>query len=129
MAVTRSFKDLIVYQKAFKTATAVHKTSLSLPKAEQYAMADQMRRASKSICANIAEGFGKQKNSIAEFRRFLYMAEGSANEMIVWIDFCEELSYIDKNQADEWRDAYDHISRMLNKLKASSNNRNNQSTS
>ncbi|MGB0720531.1 MAG: four helix bundle protein, partial [Bdellovibrionales bacterium] len=59
MAVTRTFKDLLVYQKSFAIATAIHKSTLTFPKIEQYALADQMRRASKSVCANIAEGFGK----------------------------------------------------------------------
>ena len=48
-----------------------------MPMIEQQALGDQMRRASKSICANIAEGFGRQKRSKAEFKRFLSMAIGS----------------------------------------------------
>ena len=49
----------------------VHRASLDFPAIEQRALADQVRRASKSICANLAEGFGKQAASPAEFRRFL----------------------------------------------------------
>jgi hypothetical protein len=48
---------------------------------EQFALADQMRRASKAICANIAEGFGRQRDSSAEFKRFLMMATSSSEEM------------------------------------------------
>ena len=76
-----------------------------------------MRRASKSICANIAEGFGKQTQSRNEFNRYLNIAIGSANEMCVWIDFCKEFKYIDHNEAEKMLDDFDHIAKMLNKLR------------
>ncbi len=115
----RSFKELEVYQKAFGTALNVHEKSLDFPKIEQFALADQMRRASKSICANIAEGHGKLPGSKAEFKRFLTIAIGSANEMLVWVGFSHKLGYVDAEQADNWNDVYDHIAKMLNKLKSS----------
>jgi four helix bundle protein len=89
---------------------------LEFPKIEQYALGDQIRRASKSICANVAEGFGKQGISKAEFKRFLQMALGSANEMLVWIKYCAELNYIHANDAAQWQDEYRSICRMLNAL-------------
>ena len=70
--------------------------ALSLPKEEQFALASQLRRASKSTPANIAEGFGKQRLSKAEFNRFLMMAMGSADEMRVWLRYCLDLEYIQK---------------------------------
>ncbi len=60
----------------------MHRASLEFPRIEQFALADQVRRA--SICANLAEGFGRQQQSKPEFRRFLMMALGSADEMQVW---------------------------------------------
>lgn len=116
----RSFRDLEVYKKAFDIALDVHERTLSFPKIEQFALADQMRRASKSICANIAEGHGKLPGSKAEFCRFLTMALGSANEMLVWTDFSHKLGYVDTERASLWKDSYDHIARMLNKLKSAS---------
>jgi four helix bundle protein len=65
MNEVRSFRDLIVYQRAYGLSLQIHKASLGFPKMEQYALADQMRRASKSICGNIAEGFAKQRASFA----------------------------------------------------------------
>lgn len=112
----KSFRDLDVYQKAFGIALEVHRISLGFPKNEQYALADQMRRGSKSVCANIAEGFGKKNHSQPEFKRFLNTALGSANEMLVWVDFCLSLSYIDEVTSRRWQDTYDHICRMLNRL-------------
>ena len=76
----RSFEDLEVFQRAYRLSLDVHRRSLGFPASEQRALADQVRRASKSVCANIAEGFGKQRQSVAEFRRFLMMAMGSADE-------------------------------------------------
>ncbi len=55
----RSFEDLEVFKRAYRVSLAVHRRSLKFPKIEQYALGDQVRRASKSVCTNIAEGFGK----------------------------------------------------------------------
>ncbi len=76
----KDFSELIVYRKAYDKSLEIHKETLNYPKQEQYELGSQMRRASKSICANIAEGFGKQNVSTAEFKRFLLMAIGSADE-------------------------------------------------
>src|SRR6202140_536007 len=91
-----SFEDLEVFQRAYRVSLEIHKESLGFPKIEQYALADQIRRASKSICANIAEGFAKQRRSSAEYRRYLLMAIGSADEMCVWIRYCLDLNYVDE---------------------------------
>ena len=84
------FEELEVFQRAYKISLEVHRFSLTMPQIEQYALADQIRRASKSICANLAEGFGKQGLSKPEFRRFVLMSMGSTDECasgcgIAWI--------------------------------------------
>jgi len=112
----RGFEDLDVWNKAFQISLQIHKTSLTFPKIEQYSLADQIRRASKSICANLAEGFAKQGSSKAEFKRFVMMALGSANEMLVWIRYCYELGYIEQSKQDDWCNEYNSICRMLNAL-------------
>ena len=111
-----SFEDLEVFQRAYRLSLEVHRKSLDFPKVEQYALADQIRRASKSICANIAEGFAKQGASAAEFKRYLAMAVGSADEMRVWARYCLDLGYIDEATWRHWRDAYQAIARMLQAL-------------
>jgi four helix bundle protein len=114
----KSFEDLSVYQKAYSLALAIHKESLLLPKIEQYGgLADQMRRASKSICANIAEGFAKQRHSSPEFKRFISIAIGSADEMKVWLQFCRDLTYFSESQVQAWRGDYVSIAKMLNGLR------------
>ncbi len=114
--VVKSFEELEVFQRAYRLSLEVHRASLKFPKIEQYALADQVRRASKSIVANIAEGFGKQGASAAEFRRFLRIATGSADEMRVWVRYCLDLDYIDETTWQHWRDEYQAIAKMLRVL-------------
>ena len=115
-----SFEDLEVFQRSYRLALEVHRKSLALPKIEQFVLGDQVRRASKSICANIAEGYGRQSRSKAEFKRFLWMAIGSADEMRVWARFALDLGYIEEPPWREWRDEYQVIAKMLQSLAAKS---------
>ena len=115
------FEDLHVFKRAYQVSLDIHKLSLRLPKEEQYGLADQMRRASKSICANLAEGFAKQSQSKAEFRRFILMSIGSADEMRVWLRYAHDLGYIEAEQWQHWRDEYEAISKMLQGLSKSLN--------
>lgn len=114
--MNKGYQSLDVYNRAFQIALDIHKLSLTLPKIEQYALADQMRRASKSVCSNIAEGHAKSHYSKAEFKRFLFMAAGSSEEMRVWLKFCTELNYVPNEQWARWDDEYDQISKMINGL-------------
>ena len=113
-----SFEDLEVFQRAYRLSLEIHRMSLSLPVIEQRALGDQLRRASKSICANIAEGYGRQGRSKAEFRRFLQMAIGSGDEMRVWVRYALDLGYIEEPQWRQWRDEYQTVTRMLHRLGA-----------
>ena len=112
----RRFEDLEVFRRAYALSLEVHKRSLDFPRIEQWALADQVRRASKSICANIAEGFGKQRQSRTEFHRFLLMAIGSADEMQVWTMYCRDLSYVTADVAERWRGEYRELAHMLQGL-------------
>ena len=116
MKAVKSFEDLEVFRRAYKLSLEVHRRSLDFPAIEQYGLADQLRRASKSICANVAEGFAKQRRSAAEFKRFLVMAIGSADEMRVWIRYALDLGYVEEATWSRWRDEYQEVSRMLSGL-------------
>ena len=111
-----SFEDLEVFQRAYRMSLEIHQESLKFPPIEQRVLGDQLRRASKSICANVAEGYGRQKRSKAEFRRFLQMAIGSSDEIRVWVRYALDLGYIDEAIWRRWRDEYQMISRMLHTL-------------
>ena len=112
----KSFEDLEVFKRSYRLSLEVHRVSLNFPQIEQYALGDQVRRASKSIPVNIAEGFGKQSESAAEFRRFLRIAMGSADEMRVWSRYCFDLSYIEEETWRRWRDEYHAIAKMIQGL-------------
>ncbi len=114
--VAKSFEDLAVFQRAYRLSLDIHRVSLRLPEIEQRALGEQIRRASKSIPVNIAEGFGKQVDSSAEFRRFLRIAAGSADEMRVWARYCLDLGYIDDATWRRWRDEYHAIAKMIQGL-------------
>ena len=116
----RRFEDLEVFRRAYRLSLEVHRVSLGFPRIEQFALADQVRRASKSICANLAEGFGKQRQSRIEFHRFVMMAIGSADEMQVWTLYCRDLGYIDKDVAKRWQGEYREIAAMFQGLSRTS---------
>ncbi len=112
-----SFEDLEVFRRAYRVSLEVHRMSLGFPAIEQRALGDQVRRASKSICANIAEGcFARQGRAPADFRRYLAMAIGSADEMRLWSRYCLDLGYIDEAMWQDWRDEYQAIAKMLQGL-------------
>lgn len=113
----KDVRELNVFKRAYQLAIAVHKASLAFPKIEQYALGDQLRRSSKSICATIAEGFGKQNYSSAEFGRFLGMAEGSAIEVQMWLQFAYDLGYIQEKDWSKWNDDCLAIKSMLHNLR------------
>ena len=107
------FEDLIVYQRAYSSALEIHKITQTFPKSDLFTLGNQMQRASKGICANIAEGFAKNHKSSKEFKRFLLMALGSSEEMRVWISFCKDLNHIDNITYEKLHNEYTEISKML----------------
>ena len=94
-----SFEELEVFQRAYRISLEIHKKTLLFPQKEQYGLAEQMRKASKSICVNLAEGFGKQSHSTAEFKRYISIAIGSSDEMRVWLRYSLDLEYIEERVA------------------------------
>ena len=108
----RSYKDLIVYQKAYAMTVKVYAMTKAYPKEEMYALTSQLKRAAYSIPLNIAEGYGK-KGSITEFKRFLQMAKGSANEMEVLLDLSRDLGFIDTEKHTEMQKECAEINRIL----------------
>ena len=111
--------DLEVFRRAYVLSLELHRASLEFPRIEQFALADQLRRSSKSICANLAEGFAKQSYSAAEYRRYLTVAIGSSDETQLWLRYCIDLGYIEEVAGQRWIADYVEISRMLQGLYAS----------
>ena len=112
-------EDLEVYRRAYRLSLEVHRASLELPRIEQFALADQLRRSSKSVCANLVEGFAKQSRSAAEYRRYLTVAIGSSDETQLWLRYCVDLGYVEEVVGRRWIADYVEISKMLQGLYAS----------
>ena len=112
-------EDLEVYRRAYRVSLEVHRASLELPRIEQFALADQLRRSSKSVCANLVEGFAKQSRSAAEYRRYLTVAIGSSDETQLWLRYCVDLGYVEEVAGRRWIADYVEISKMLQGLYAS----------
>ena len=108
------FEDLDVFKRAYRLSLEVHRVSLGFPREEQFGgLADQLRRSSKAICALIAEGSGRQRTSAAEFKRYLAMALGSADESRLWCRYAHDLGYVDETTGAAWRDGFQEVARML----------------
>lgn len=108
----RSFKDLLVYQKAFEQAMGLFEVTKRFPKAEQYSLTDQIRRSSRSVCTNIGEAWRKRKYP-AHFVSKLTDADAEATETMVWLDFSMACAYIDQSVHIEFLAEYEQIGKML----------------
>ena len=97
-----------VYQMAFTTAMTIFEISKSFPKEERYSLTDQIRRSSRSVCANTAEGFRKRRYRAAMIAKYSD-AETEAAETQVWLDFAKKCQYIDQESYTILRQKYDFI--------------------
>lgn len=111
----RSFRDLAVYERAQRAMRDVHRVVLSFPEHEKYGLTDQMRRASKSVGALIAEGWGLRQSE-REFKNYLRRALGSANEMEAHLETAKDLSYGNLETVTELIDAYGILGGQLVRL-------------
>ena len=109
------FHNLDVYRKAYDLSLVVHRESLRFPRLEQYELASQMRRSSKSICANIAEGMGRQV-SPKDVISFLRNALGSCDETRIWLEYARDLGYFDAEKFSSLHEPYCEVGRMINGL-------------
>jgi four helix bundle protein len=108
----RSYSDLKIWQVGIELAVHAYKLTERLPKAEQYGLTSQMRRAATSIPANIAEGY--QRHYDTELRHFLYMAYGSLAELETFAHLCERLGYLNGDVLEPLLSQSAEIGRMLN---------------
>lgn len=94
----KSYRDLIVWQRAMELCAATHRATATFPKDERFGLVSQMRRAATSIPSNIAEGHGRLSTN--EYRQFLGIARGSLKELETQILIASDLDYLDKTAAD-----------------------------
>ena len=111
-AVVRKHTDLEVYGRAFAVAMELFALSKNFPTEERYSLTDQMRRSSRSVCANLAEAWRKRRYP-ASFVAKLGDSEGEAAEAQTWIQFAVACGYLDANEARKLYSEYDDIIGML----------------
>jgi four helix bundle protein len=110
-----SFKELRVYQNAMDTAMRIFEATKSFPREEKYSMVDQMRRSSRSVCANLAEAWRKRRYRAA-FVAKLSDAESEACETQVWLEFANRCGYLDTSLCAEFDGLCDQIIGQLVKI-------------
>ncbi len=111
----KSFRDLVVYQKAKKVSRAIFEISKGFPKEETYSLTDQIRRASRSIGAQIAEAWGKRRYE-KHFVSKLTDADAEQMETQHWLGEACDCQYVDPKQAEELTEELLQIGRMLNSM-------------
>jgi four helix bundle protein len=108
----RKHTELEVYKKAQDVAMTIFQVSKEFPKEEMYSLTDQIRRSSRSVCANLAEAWRKRRYEAA-FVAKLSDAESEAAETQVWLEFAVKCGYLDRKQGTLLYRTYDEILSML----------------
>jgi len=104
----KTFRDLDVYQNSLQLAVEIHQFCKMFPKEERYSLADQMRRASRSVCANISEAWRKRRYKAA-FMAKLSDSETEAAEMQCWLDISLKLSYMNEEIYKDFDKRYEKV--------------------
>jgi four helix bundle protein len=104
----RSYKELRVYQAAIDAAMRIFEITKQFPSEERFSMVDQMRRASRSVCANIGEAWRKRRYP-AHFASKLSDSEGEAEETRVWLELAFRCRYISQDEMVQLDSIYDGI--------------------
>ena len=111
----KHFRDLEVYRRAFDAAMRIFQLTKAFPVEEKYSLVDQIRRASRSVCANTSEAWRKRRY-IAVFKNKITDSMMEASETQCWLEFSLACHYIDQDKFDKLDDEYEQIIAMLNSM-------------
>lgn len=111
----RGHRDLKVYQLAYKLAMEVFRKSRTFPQEEKYSLTSQIRRSSRSVAANIAEGFRKRQYPNM-FASKLADSDAEATETLVWLDFARDCGYMARKEHESLTAAYEEVGKMLSSM-------------
>lgn len=106
------FQTLDAYKLAYPLAMEIFNVSKSFPKLEVYSLTDQIRRSSRSVCANFAEAF-RQRFYTANFVRILTICDSECSETIVWLNFALDCEYINRETFDTLCNGYNRVGELL----------------
>ena len=115
MPTSQGFRDLKVYQLAFRLAMEIFQESKNFPSEERHSLTDQIRRASRSVASNIGEGYRKKRYP-KMFVSKMADADGEAAETQVWLDFANACGYLTEKRQMELRNGYEEVGRMLGSM-------------
>ena len=113
--MSKGFKNLVVYKKAFNLAMEIFHLSKGFPKEEVYSLSGQIRRSSRSVCANLAEGYRKRRYE-AHFITKMSDADMENSETQVWLDFAIACEYISQKTYNDFTNKSEEVGRMLNHM-------------
>lgn len=113
--LVKDFRDLDVFRGSRALAMELFEISKSFPAVERFALTDQVRRSSRSVCANIAEAW-RRRRYVASFAAHLNNAEAEAAETQVWLGFAFECGYVSKEAKEKWVQEYDRVLGQLNRM-------------
>ena len=111
----KSYRDLDVYKRAKALVVPMHQLVASFPDIERYGLCDQMRQASKSVVANIVEGYS-HKDTPGKAKQYWRSSMGSANEMVEHLETAADLGYAPQDACQPHIDAYTVVAKQLNRL-------------
>jgi len=112
--MNKSYRDLDIYKGSYKLSLYIYKITDKYPKDEIYGIVSQIRRAAISVPLNIAEGYGRLSSE--DFKRFLKISLGSANETSTLIELSKDLGYIDNKEYENLIKQYDILGRKIYKF-------------
>ena len=112
MTTINSFRDLIVYQKAYKLAMEIFSLTKNFPKEEKYSLTDQIRRSSRSVTSNISDAWAK-KIYINSFVHKLSDSLGEEYETETWLEYSKDCTYIDQETYTNMMKDYEEVRKIL----------------
>ncbi|HEY3782216.1 MAG TPA: four helix bundle protein [Fimbriimonadaceae bacterium] len=112
--MTKSFRDLIVWQQGVALVEDIYRASDGWPKSEDYALTSQIRRSAVSIPSNIAEGSGR--GTVRDYQHFLRIARGSVRELETQIEIAFRVRYVESAKAEALQSKLASVSKLLNRL-------------
>jgi four helix bundle protein len=112
MPTPQGFRDLKAYRLAYQLALEVFQVSKSFPSEEKYSLTDQIRRASRSVPGNIAEGYRKKRYPKLVVSKMID-ADGEGTETQVWLDFARDCGYLSNERHVSLTSGYEEVGKML----------------
>jgi four helix bundle protein len=111
----RTYKDLNVFKESYHLALEVSRAARNFTAPEQFELVRQLRRAARSVPANIVEGWAK-RSSAAEFKRYLQVAIGSCDQCKLWLEMSRDEGYVSPARCDELSNRFNVVGAMLKSL-------------